>query len=592
LRVPLTIASLWAALAASSAWAQAPTLELKLDRTEVAVGERVQVELTVTASSNLPVTGVEMAGLQEFLVESGPDVAMSLRVDLRRGVSLSVASHRYTIVPRRPGSFVIGPATAIVAGKSHQSNSVRLRVTQEPQVRLQATDPQLFVQASVDRSEVFVGEQVTVSFHLYSRVNYFGLELGREPTTEGFWSEEIEVPRGYQAYSQAVLDGIPYRVQILRRQALFPLRSGKLTVGPMVLDVQVGMGFFGGGRKMTRASRPVTIEVKPLPIQGRPPGFHEANVGRFTLSGGVDRHQTTLGEAVKYRVLEGTGNIKNVVLPELPQGPGYRRFDPQPQISMRVENDRVTGSRVLEYLLSPSAPGHFTIPALVFHYFDPELSSFRTISLPEATVTVQGAPGGAVAATTGSGPAPGADPDLRGIHDPGEIADAGLPFHREAWFWALVAAPILVFGLLLLGERLAAFRSRLRLKGEPRRRAAQAWRRLREAERFLKAGDAIAFFGEISRVLTTFLELKLGQPVGSLTLSELRALLEERGFPEQVTAAILSEVENCDFARFAPREARVEEMRKALSRVRKLLDGLDRIRPAPPRSETATAEAR
>jgi hypothetical protein len=589
----LIIASLWAALTASGAWAQAPTLQLKLDRTEAAVGERVQVELTVTASSNVPVTGVEMVGLHEFLMESGPDVAMSLRVDMRRGVSLSVASHRYTIVPRRTGTFVIGPATATVGGQPHQSNPVTLRVVTQRLEQVQAADPQLFMRASVDRPEVYLGEQVTVSFHLYSRVNYFGLELGRDPTTEGFWSEEIDVPRGYQVYSQAMVGGVPYRVQLLRRQALFPLKTGILGIGPMVLDIQVGMGFFGGGRKMTRASSPVEVQVKPLPTQGRPPGFHETNVGQFTLTGGLDRRQTAMGEAVKYRVqLEGTGNIKNVVLPELPQGPGYRRFDPQPQISMRVENDRVTGSRVLEYLLSPSAPGHFTIPSLVFHYFDPEQTAYRTVSLPQATVTVIGTPGVAAAPGAAPGPAPGADPDLRGSHDRAEIGGAGVPFHRGGWFWALVMGPILLFGLLWVGERLAAFRSHLRLRGEPRRRAAGAWKRLREAERFLKAGDATAFFGEISRVLSTFLEVKLGQPVGSLTLPELRAILEERGFPEGVASAVLGELENCDFGRFAPREAREEEMRKALSRTREILDALDRIRPAPPRGEAAPAEAR
>src|SRR5207244_11256831 len=135
-------------------------------------------------------------------------------------------------------------------------------------------DPQMFLEAHIDKKEPFAGEQVTVSYYLYSRANYVSLELRQEPTTNGFWVEEIEVPRGYQSYSQTVLDGIAYRVQILKRQALFPLKSGTLTIGPMVLEAQVGMGFFGGGQRLTRASRPVEVPVQPLPAQGRPPAFH------------------------------------------------------------------------------------------------------------------------------------------------------------------------------------------------------------------------------------------------------------------------------------------------------------------------------
>ena len=121
---------------------------------------------------------------------------------------------------------------------------------------------------------------------------------------------------------------------------------------------------------------------------------------------------------------------------------------------------------------------------------------------------------------------------------------------------------------------------------------AGAWKRLRAAERLLAEGNAAAFFGEISHVLTTFLEAKLGQPVGSLTLPELRALLEARGFPEGLVDRLAQEIENCDFGRFAPRATREEEMKGALQRTRALLDDLDRVRPAPLSPVVAAQEAR
>jgi hypothetical protein len=488
------------------------------------------------------------------------------------------------------GSFILGPAVATVGGQVLRSNAVAVRVVarREPET----FDPQMFLQAVADKTEVHLGEQVTVSYYLYARVSYLGLELRREPTTVGFWVEEAEVPRGFQAYSQTVVRGMEYRVQLLKRQALFPLRAGKLTIGPMALDAQVGFGFFSTGRKLSRSSRPLEINVLPLPAQGRPPGFHQANVGQFTLSGGVDRQSIAMGEAVKYRVqLEGHGNIKNVKIPEVPDGLGYRRFDPEPKISVRIENNRVGGTRVLEYLLSPTRPGRFVVPALAFHYFDPDLKVYRSATIPEQPVTVSGGPGAAVAAAAAA-PPPGLDPDLHGIRESVDLGEGGTPLYRAALFWALVLSPPLLYLLLFLGGRLAAIRAHLRLRGEPRRRAAQAWKRLREAERLLDAENADAFYAEIARVLGTFLEVKLGQPVRGLTLPELRATLAARAFPEGVVEAVLEEMENCDFGRFAPREGRREEMKNALARTRGLLDDLDRVRPAPLETEGAAEVAR
>jgi len=586
----LLLSAALAGAAAAPAHAQGATLDLKISKVEFSRGESFPLELVITAPANSPVSNVEIAGLHQFDLQSGPDIAMSVQVDMRRGVSSSVHSYRYQIGAKTVGAFLIGPATASVGGVVARSNSVAVKVVlgapQSSQVP--GTDPQMFLAATADKTTAFAGEQVIVSYSLYSRINYFGLELRREPKTDGFWIEELEVPRGYAAYTQQNINGQIYRVQLLKKQAVFPLRIGKLTIGSMVLDASVGGGLFGGGQKMNRASRELEITVKPLPAAGRPPGFQEPNVGRYTLSGGVDRMQAAMGEAVKYRVnLEGQGNIKNVILPELPQSQGYRRFDPEPKVSVRVDGSNVVGTRTLEYLLSPSEAGRMSIPPIIFHYFDPSDATYKTQTIPETLVTVTGATGLGSAQTqakngtapAAQGPLPGADPDLRGIKDDVTLAGA-TRFHRGGVFWGLVFAPPLVFVLLMIFGRARALRSEMRQKNEPRRRAASAYKRLREAERLLEADDAHGFFGEISRVLTTFLEAKLGQPIGSLTLPELERVLVARGYAADAATGVVKELENCDFGRFARSGSRRDEMRSSVERTKRLLDVLDKVKPS------------
>jgi hypothetical protein len=595
---PTALSLVLFALAAPSASAQrgAATLSLKIDQAEIGLAERFPLTLVITAAPNEPITGIDITGISEFSIESGPEVSMSFQIDMRRGASSSVHTYRYLLAPRRVGSFLLGPATATIGGQVLRSNAVALKVVTERQLP-EATDPQMFVQVSVDKTQAHLGEQVTASYYLYARVNYFGLELRREAKTDGFWVEELEVPRGQASYRQLTVGGLDYRVQLLKRQALFPLRTGKLTIGSFVLDAQTGFGFFGGGRKLSRASRPVTVEILPLPSQGRPAGFHDANVGRYALSGGVDRTVTAMGEAVKYRLqLEGQGNIKNVILPELPQGPGYRRFDPEPKITVRVENNQVAGTRVLEFLLSPTSPGRLVVPAVALHYFDPDEKAYKTTTIAEQVVTVTGATGQAVGPTANPAqplqPIAGSDPDLRGIRDAPELRVRGDFLYRGGVFWALVIGPLVLFGAVVVAGRLAAVRSRLRLKAEPKRKEARAWKRLREAERLLETENASAFFGEISRVLLSFLEARLEQPLGSATLPELRAILEARGYPEAVVSSLIRELENCDFGRFAPRDTRADEMRNSLARSRGLLEELDRVRPTPLVPVVSPQEAR
>jgi hypothetical protein len=103
---------------------------------------------------------------------------------------------------------------------------------------------------------------------------------------------------------------------------------------------------------------------------------------------------------------------------------------------------------------------------------------------------------------------------------------------------------------------------------------------MRVAEYHIKAGRPSAFFGECARVLYEHLEYRLGAKVEALTLGELREHLLQRGFPAETVELVVKELENCDFARFAPSASGPGEMRAAGRRVRALLGMIEKARPA------------
>src|SRR5262249_59303984 len=97
----------------------------------------------------------------------------------------------------------------------------------------------------------------------------------------------------------------------------------------------------------------------------------------------------------------------------------------------------------------------------------------------------------------------------------------------------------------------------------------------------LGGGGAGMFWGGIARGRREHRGGGGGTPVAAMPREQLRELLLGRGFPEETVEALVRELENCDFARFAPSASGPGEMRAALRRVRGRLGALARGR-APP----------
>ena len=173
---------------------------------------------------------------------------------------------------------------------------------------------------------------------------------------------------------------MPYRVYLLKRRALFPLKAGKQTVDPVEVDVSTGMSIFGAGHRSHRASQPVDVVVQPLPA-GEPPGFVATNVGQWhiTASTNPSPAHTIIGQPVTLTVsIEGTGNLKDLSVPKLPPIQGLRAFDPTTTDKVTTTHGHYGGKRSMEYLLMPEQTGSFQVPAIELVAFNPATGTYTT----------------------------------------------------------------------------------------------------------------------------------------------------------------------------------------------------------------------
>jgi hypothetical protein len=363
------------------------------------------------------------------------------------------------------------------------------------------------------------------------------------------------------------VNGVPYRVFLLRRRALFPLRSGKLTIEPTEVDVVASSNPFGGGRKSHRVSQPLELEVLPLPA-GAPPGFDSTNVGNWKMSLATNPPsngtvQTQLGTPVTVDLtIEGTGSFKNLALPKMPTVRGLHIFDPTTTDKAGVHNGRFGGKRTLEYIASPEQTGSFEIPPITLSYFNPDSKSYETAKTAPLHIEVAAGAGGSVAAP---GPNAVSQPSqvsvlsnagqLKPIHtltDSHRLTFVGEPLHRRSFFLPLLAAPWALY-FLLVGA--GAIRQRSGIEDPSKRmRGAQsrARRRFKGAEALLESGDSAAYYGMVAKALNDYLSDKLGCSAAGLTRQDLSLTLTTAGATAPSVAQVLAVLEACDQGRFAP----------------------------------------
>jgi hypothetical protein len=136
----------------------------------------------------------------------------------------------------------------------------------------------------------------------------------------------------------------------------------------------------------------------------------------------------------------------------------------------------------------------------------------------------------------------------------------------------------LIFFSVVAVDRIRGRMRRDTPRARLRRARGRARKRFRVAEIHIRGNRPSRFFGELAHVIHEHLEERVGQPVRQMTRAELREFLSGRGFAEPTIKRIDDEIQNCDFARFAPAASGPGEMKAALRRTKELLREIEKTR--------------
>ncbi len=609
----LLIGILFFLLVAACAFGQDAQVTASVSSDTIGVQDQLQLSITVSGKDSGDAVIPRLSRLQGFKIVSGPSV--STQFQWINGRTNNLKSFSYILIPEKEGQFTIDPVEVRAGDKTYKTQPIQVRVTSEsrdPQSQPQRQNPfnpfdpfeeeraqtrqsgagnAIMVKADLDRSSVYPGQQATLTYRLYTRVNISNITLRESPALTGFWVEDIKIGENPRPTRQ-VINGKEYLVYVVKKQALFANKTGRLTIPPITLGIsaQTGgdfFGMFGRDETLYRKSQELSLEVKPLPEAGRPSYFSNA-VGAFSLNADIDKKQAAAGEAVALHIkLEGRGNLKMIPDIPLPSLPDFTIYSSKRADNLRpFEQDQIGGDRTWEYVIVPKAPGDQTIPSISFSYFNAEKNKYETVATSALTLKVtRGADGSA----TGVGLSGTNKQNLtrRGTDinfiklASGGFEEKSDPFYRRPWLYLVITLPLLFNAGAFLYQRQ---KSRpVDNSGFARSRNAKrkALNQLKAAEKEGKSTPR-RFYDLASAAFAGYLADKFNMAEIELMEDSLaRTLSENSVVPETIeeTKACLRE---CDFGRFVSAAQSIDKMQDLNARIRKVIGHLETHEPKKP----------
>ncbi len=549
----------------------------------VAEGERFRVTWTLNARPD----DFSAPSFESFRMISGPSTSSSTSTQIINNQMTTTISYSFTFVleATEQGTFVIPPATAVIDGQKYTSDTGRVEVSdasatptqphesREPDTSRTRPGPDdIFIRTEISNTTPFRGEQVIVSYKLYTRLSVQRYNIERLPGFQGLWTENI-TPSGQPVITQEQVNGHFYQVAEIRRMAVFPQRSGNITIDAMDVETLVRLpaddrrrpgsifdDFFGGSpfdrhRTISHQVRaePVVLNVQPLPAEGQPDDF-TGLVGQFELEASLDSRSIDVNDAATLQVtLSGEGNIRMAELPDFSFPQQLDVFDPQVADDIHITRSGIRGSMIFDYVIIARTTGTFDIPATRVSYFDPEQRAYRTATSGPLQLQVKGDPAVMSAHPNGMPEARWMAEDIRFIHT-GSVnwQQAGEVFYRSTRFFMLAAIPILLLIIFLLlwykhRQNIADIQG-MRMK----KARKVAVKRLKHAQRLLRENRKEAFFEEIFRALWGYVSDRLDIPVSRLNKENVASAFDSRQIPSGLATRFLDGLYACEYARFAP----------------------------------------
>ena len=540
--------------------AQDVTLDAVLSETKIFTGEQftlsIEVQSSGTHSTQLPQIPL-IDGAR--VVSSNP--SRSTSISIVNGQTSRTTSYIYTLIATKTGSYTIPAINVVVDGELRQTSPIDFEVIEKGNLSDSGPQmPDIFVQVELDDNDPVTGQQIVASVVLYFKqgIEVTSFQPSYGWSTDGFWKEDLENVSQPRAES-TILSGVRYRRATLLRYALFPSRSGTLTLNEYGLSVGIRTqsnrsdpfgSFFGSGtnqRRVELQSDPLELTVEPLPEREQAAVNINA-VGDIRVERTVNKTRIETGETFELETrITGTGNIPLIRRPEYVLPDEIETFTPSETNSVERVGLSIRGEKIYTQQLVTRTPGSLTIPSERVAVYDPSAGRYRYQTLPAINLNVVPAP----VSTVASSQSPSALQPVTGLAT--WYTTQSTAVYKKAWFWVFLILPLLA---LIVGRWRKYYVDRL-LGDDTFRRSEFAEKiareRLDEARNKLSEGENTKeLYNQIHKAIAGYVSDKLGLPEAGLSDGEIIEQIERQSVNGQTLKSTRYILEKCKTISFAP----------------------------------------
>ncbi|MBO6522735.1 MAG: protein BatD [Balneolaceae bacterium] len=560
----------------SGAQAQDITVNASLTETNFFSGEGVRLDVKVSGQSINSIDRPDIPNTDGLRWLSG-STSTSQNFTYVNGRPSVSYTYGYQFIAQAPGTYTFPPLEVTVNGETYTTNEISFKVLDPKTIDTGQAErsPDIYVRLEPTKERPVVGEQVIADIVLYFKnsVEVSSYQASPGWKAEGFWKEELE-NRQQARTTSTIINGVRYQRAVLLQYALFPTKSGELTLSPFEVVVQIRQrnqrrdifSFGLGQERKELATLPVTIDVASLPELDN--ATFSGGVGNFSITRSINPTKAYVGESVEVvTTITGQGNIPLIVKPEYEYPETLELYNPQENSTITRSNRQIGGTKIFTDILIARNEGSFEIPESRLAYFSPAQGRYNTITLPALVLEAERDP----RATSIT------DTELRFNVEPitglaSWVSNEEVPLSQQKWVWLLLGLPLLIlggaFGFKTYHDKMnsdTAFARSQKAKEKALDELQKA-----EGQTDLKVG-----YNHIQKALSQLISDKLNLPLAGLSIQQLSEALKEKSGTE-IADEVKRILDKCDTIAYAP-NASIEGMESDIKKARELIKQINKV---------------
>jgi len=395
--------------------------EIRLGKNQIGVNELYSI--TIIAEGEDINSYTRFPDIPGFM-KAGTSTSSSTTITFGDISSTNSLSQNYR--PTKLGTFKLAPFDITINGNKVKSKGASIVVTKKSANQnndpFAAMDPfkenpfsdleldrnlpeneDAFIEVSVNKNEVYVGEPFSMQVAFYVAVDntvpfdFYKLEeqlagVLKKIKPTNCWEENLPI-REIVPHEVKVKNKTYTEYKIFQ-STFYPFNSNAIEVPSVGMKFLKGTSLFNsmaGANPLDIKefkSKAKTIRVKELPPH---PLKDKVSTGNFKLVAKTDKSYLKTGEIATLSFgIQGEGNFGEIKPPNIEEYPGLDVYPPDSKENTQYSGDVVIGNKTFSYKMVPHQPEKLNLKGIFnWVYFDPYRKVYDTLS-PDVKLIVTG----------------------------------------------------------------------------------------------------------------------------------------------------------------------------------------------------------